>query len=78
MLPNSITTLIAALAKLPGIGPRSAERVALHIGAQIPLGEEGEFAPPEENFDVSAGAKSTNLARFVPAATLNAWARYSF
>ena len=31
MLPNSITTLIAALAKLPGIGPRSAERVALHI-----------------------------------------------
>ena len=30
-LPNSITTLIAALAKLPGIGPRSAERVALHI-----------------------------------------------
>ena len=31
MLPSSITTLIAALAKLPGIGPRSAERVALHI-----------------------------------------------
>jgi len=31
MLPDSITTLIAALAKLPGIGPRSAERVALHI-----------------------------------------------
>ena len=30
-LPHSITTLIAALAKLPGIGPRSAERVALHI-----------------------------------------------
>ena len=30
-LPNSITTLIAALSKLPGIGPRSAERVALHI-----------------------------------------------
>ena len=30
-LPPSITTLIAALAKLPGIGPRSAERVALHI-----------------------------------------------
>ena len=30
-LPDSITTLIAALAKLPGIGPRSAERVALHI-----------------------------------------------
>jgi recombination protein RecR len=31
MLPDSITALIAALAKLPGIGPRSAERIALHL-----------------------------------------------
>jgi recombination protein RecR len=30
-LPDSITVLIAALAKLPGIGPRSAERIALHL-----------------------------------------------
>ena len=30
-LPESVTALIAALAKLPGIGPRSAERIALHI-----------------------------------------------
>jgi recombination protein RecR len=31
MLPDSITALIAALGKLPGIGPRSAERIALHL-----------------------------------------------
>jgi recombination protein RecR len=31
MLPEPITALTAALSKLPGIGPRSAERVALHI-----------------------------------------------
>ena len=31
MLPEPITALTAALAKLPGIGPRSAERVALHL-----------------------------------------------
>ena len=31
MLPASITALIAALSKLPGIGPRSAERIALHL-----------------------------------------------
>jgi recombination protein RecR len=31
MLPAPITALTAALAKLPGIGPRSAERVALHL-----------------------------------------------
>ena len=30
-LPESITALIAALRQLPGIGPRSAERVALHL-----------------------------------------------
>jgi len=30
-LPYSITALAAALAKLPGIGPRSAERLALHL-----------------------------------------------
>jgi recombination protein RecR len=30
-LPEPVTTLIAALAKLPGIGPRSAERIALHL-----------------------------------------------
>lgn len=30
-LPESITQLIAALAKLPGVGPRSAERIALHL-----------------------------------------------
>lgn len=30
-LPEPISALIAALAKLPGIGPRSAERLALHL-----------------------------------------------
>ena len=31
MLPEPIAALTAALSKLPGIGPRSAERVALHL-----------------------------------------------
>jgi recombination protein RecR len=31
LLPDSITTLIASLSKLPGVGPRSAERIALHL-----------------------------------------------
>ncbi len=31
LLPEPITTLTAALGKLPGIGPRSAERIALHL-----------------------------------------------
>jgi recombination protein RecR len=30
-LPEPITSLIGALTKLPGIGPRSAERIALHL-----------------------------------------------
>jgi recombination protein RecR len=31
VLPESISTLIASLAKLPGVGPRSAGRIALHL-----------------------------------------------
>jgi recombination protein RecR len=30
-LPEPLATLVAALNKLPGIGPRSAERLALHL-----------------------------------------------
>jgi recombination protein RecR len=30
-LPESIVILTAALSKLPGVGPRSAERIALHL-----------------------------------------------
>src|SRR5438094_9888913 len=30
-LPEPISALISALNKLPGIGPRSAERIALHL-----------------------------------------------
>jgi recombination protein RecR len=30
-LPEPVTALIGALSKLPGIGPRSAERIALHL-----------------------------------------------
>jgi recombination protein RecR len=31
MFPDSITALVSALSKLPGVGPRSAERMALHL-----------------------------------------------
>lgn len=31
LLPEPITALTGALGKLPGIGPRSAERIALHL-----------------------------------------------
>lgn len=30
-LPEPIVNLVSALSKLPGVGPRSAERIALHI-----------------------------------------------
>lgn len=35
-LPESISLLIAALAKLPGVGPRSAERIALYLAQADP------------------------------------------
>ena len=42
-LPEPITALITALNKLPGIGPRSAERLALHI-VQSDAAEVKQFA----------------------------------
>ena len=31
VFPEAISNLVAALGKLPGVGPRSAERLALHL-----------------------------------------------
>jgi recombination protein RecR len=42
-LPEPIAALIAALSRLPGIGPRSAERIALHL-AQADAGEARQLA----------------------------------
>ena len=42
-LPESVTALIAALARLPGIGPRSAERIALYL-LQAQSGEVKQLA----------------------------------
>src|SRR5262245_12073262 len=43
VLPEAISTLIGALSKLPGIGPRSAERIALYL-AQTEPGSVKELA----------------------------------
>lgn len=63
---------------VPDVALAIGERWKVHVGAQIPFGAEGEFAPPDENFDVTFGANTTNLAGFVPDATVNTWVRYSF
>jgi recombination protein RecR len=42
-LPEPITSLIAALSQLPGIGPRSAERIALHL-VQAEVGNSRQLA----------------------------------
>jgi hypothetical protein len=63
---------------VPDVARTFGERWAVHLGAQVPVGEDGEFSPPAEVFDISAGDAKGNVAGFVPAATLNAWARYSF
>jgi len=63
---------------VPDVSRTFGERWVVHVGAQIPLGEDGEFAPPEETFDIVAGDAKGNVSGFVPAATLNAWVRYSF
>jgi len=61
MLPAPITALTAALSKLPGIGPRSAERIALHmvqteIGAVKQLAEMIVQARERIHFCTTCGA----------------------
>ncbi len=61
LLPDSITTLIASLNKLPGVGPRSAERMALHLvqsdGAAVKqLADAILFAKEKIQFCTSCGA----------------------
>ena len=61
MLPDSITQLIAVLAKLPGVGPRSAERIALHLvqadsGAVKQLAEVMLHAREKIQFCTTCGA----------------------
>jgi len=61
MLPDSITQLIAVLAKLPGVGPRSAERIALHLvqadsGAVKQLAEVMLLARAKIQFCTTCGA----------------------
>jgi recombination protein RecR len=36
VIPEVVSSLVGALSKLPGIGPRSAERLALHLVQQEP------------------------------------------
>ena len=43
LLPQPVEALLAALSKLPGVGPRSAERIALHV-VQCDPGFVGDLA----------------------------------
>lgn len=63
---------------VPDASVAIGDRVQVHVGAQIPFGQDGEFVPPDEEFEVLVGRNSADLSGFVPAATVNAWARYSF
>src|ERR1700691_2004800 len=61
MLPDSISNLISVLSKLPGVGPRSAERIALHLvqadsGAVKQLAEVILLAREKIQFCTTCGA----------------------
>ncbi len=64
-LPEAIASLIGALSKLPGIGPRSAERIALHLvqaepGAVKQLAETILNARERVRFCETCGALTEN------------------
>ena len=51
-LPEPLTRLIAGLSRLPGVGPRSAERIALHI-------VQAELGSVQQLVEVIAAARET-------------------
>lgn len=55
----------------------------IHLGAQIPFGEDGEFRPAAEDLSYTAGTALTgfytaDLSGLLPDATVLGWVRYSF
>ena len=63
---------------IPDVSANFGERWQVHAGAQLLVGNEGEFNPPEELFKLDVGDESVDLTGFIPSATLNTWVRYSF
>ncbi len=61
--PTSITELINSLTKLPGIGPKNAERLAFHIIEKMPLDDVQKFS--ESLKDVKSGLKTCNVCGFI-------------
>ena len=57
-LPEPIVSLTAALSKLPGVGPRSAERIALHL-VQTESALVQHLAGLVDGLDVASGGELT-------------------
>ncbi|MDP2308263.1 MAG: hypothetical protein Q8P18_19750 [Pseudomonadota bacterium] len=56
------------------VGPHAT----VHLGAQIPFGQDGEFRPADEALSYTAGTYSADLSGLLPDATVLGWVRYSF
>lgn len=67
---------------IPDAAFNVGERVAVHVGAQIPVGKDGEFNPDTSDLTVHVSGAGVNasadLSGLVPVATAQAWLRYSF
>ena len=50
----------------------------IHLGAQAPYGEEGEYRPPAEVTTVRVGELSADLSPLLYDVNVLSWARYSF
>lgn len=58
------------------------QRLALHVGAQVPFGAEGEFRPSTADMSIRVVGPGVNaaadLSSLVPDFTVQSWLRYSF
>ncbi|MFZ5475639.1 MAG: hypothetical protein ACOZNI_02590 [Myxococcota bacterium] len=64
---------------VPDANVKIGQRIAVHAGAQIPFGEDGEFRPAKEDLTlVIPNVADIDLSGLLPDATALAWVRYSF
>lgn len=63
---------------IPGVGWTVSDRIVANVGAQIPVGSDGEFRPAASSLSYTLGTASVDLSGLVPDATLTGWVRYSF
>lgn len=63
---------------VPDVSYTLGDHWAIHLGAQVPFGEDGEYRPPAEALAVTTSKFTVDMSGLLYDAALQGWVRYSF